>query len=74
MSHIRYTIRRTGTYYYNRRVPSHSIAAYRTQIRQILESCPVEAEAYSTRLSNVPEASLAAHKATTPSLLRQVEN
>ena len=28
MSHIRYTIRRSGTYYYNRRVPSHAVSAY----------------------------------------------
>ena len=66
MSHIRYTIRRSGTYYYNRRVPTHSVAAYGTHIRQMLSSCPVEAEAYATRLSNVLEASWAAHNATTP--------
>ena len=66
MSHIRYTISRSGTYYYNRRVPSHAIAAYGTHIRQALSSCPVEAEAYATRLSNVLEASWAAHTTTTP--------
>ena len=66
MSHIRYTIRRSGTYYYNRRVPLHAVAAYGTHIRQALSSCPIEAEAYSTRLSNVLETSWAAHKATTP--------
>jgi integrase len=66
MSHIRYTIVRSGTYYYNRRVPSHAIAAYETHIRQALSSCPIEAEAYSTRLSNVLEASWATHKTTTP--------
>ena len=67
MSHIRYTIRRAGTFYYNRRVPSHAVAAYGTHIRQALSSCPLEAEAYSTRLSKVLEASWAAHRqASTP--------
>ena len=66
MSHIRYTISRSGTYYYNRRVPSHAIAAYGTHIRQALSSCPLEAESYATRLSNVLEASWDSHKTTTP--------
>ena len=66
MSHIRYTIRRAGTFYYNRRIPPHAVSAYGTHIRQALSSCPLEAQAYSTRLSNVLEASWAAHKATTP--------
>ena len=66
MSHIRDTIRRSGTFYYNRRVPTHAVAAYGTHIRHVLSSCPLEAEAYSTRLSNILEASWAAHKTTTP--------
>jgi integrase len=66
MSHIRYTISRSGTYYYNRRVPSYAVSAYGTHIRQALSSCPIEAEAYATRLSNVLEASWATHKTTTP--------
>ena len=66
MSHIRYTISRSGTYCYNRRVPSHAVAAYGSHIRQALSSCPLEAEAYATRLSNVLEASWAAHKTITP--------
>ena len=66
MSHIRYTISRSGTYYYNRRVPSHAVSAYGTHIRQALSSCPIEAEAYSTRLSNVLEASWASDKTPTP--------
>lgn len=66
MLHIRYTISRSGTYYYNRRVPSHAVAAYGTHIRQALSSCPIEAEAYATRLSNVLEGSWATHKTTTP--------
>ena len=63
MLHIRCTIRHSGTYYYNRRVPSHAEPAYGTHIRQALSSCPVEAEAYST---NVLEASWASNKTTTP--------
>ena len=66
MSHIRYTINRSGTFYYNRSVPSYAVEAYGTHIRQALSSCPIEAEAYSTRLSNVLEASWATHKTTTP--------
>jgi hypothetical protein len=66
MSHIRYTINRSGTFYYNRRVPSHAVAAYGTHIRQALSSCPIEAESYATRLSDVLEASWAAHKAKAP--------
>ena len=66
MSHIRYTISRSGTYYYNRRVPSHAVAANGSFIIQALSSCSVEAEAYATCLSNVLEASWAAHKAKTP--------
>ena len=65
MSHIRYTISRSGTYYYNRRVPSHAVPAYGSHIRQALSSCPIEAEAYSIRLSNVLEASWASRKTTT---------
>ena len=67
MSHIRYTSR-SGTYYYNRRVPLHAVAAYGTHIRQALSSCPVQAEAYATRLTNVLEKSWAAQKATTLSI------
>ena len=66
MSHIRYTISRSGTQYYSRRVPSHAFAAYGTHIRQALSSCPLEAESYATRLSNVLEASWDSHKTTTP--------
>ena len=66
MSYVRYTISCSGTFYYNRRVPAHAVAAYGTHIRQALSSCPVEAEAYSSRLSNVLEASWAAQKITTP--------
>ena len=74
MSHIQYTISRSGTYNYNRRVPSHAVPAYGTHIRQALSACPVEAEAYATRLSNVLEASWAAHKTTTPINIPAVVN
>ena len=66
MSHIRYTISRSGTYYYNRRVPSHAVPLYGTHIRQALSSCRLEAESYSTRLSNALEASWASCTTTTP--------
>lgn len=66
MSHIRYTISRSGTFYYNRRVPTHAVGAYGTHIRQALSSCPIEAEAYATRLSHTLEASWASPKTTTP--------
>ena len=74
MSHIRYTLRRSDTYYYNRRVPAHAVAAYGTHIRQALSSCPLEAEAYATRLSNVLEASWASHKTTKPINISAVVN
>ena len=57
MSHIQYTICRFGTYYYNRRVPSHAVEAYGSFIRQALTRCPVEAALFAARLSNVLEAS-----------------
>ena len=66
MSHIRYTIYRSGTYYYNRRVPSHAVRIYGSHIRQLLSSCPLEAEAYATRLSNVLEVSWDCPRSTTP--------
>jgi hypothetical protein len=57
MSHIQYTICRSGTYYFNKRVPKHAVKAYGTFIRQALFKCPKEAAAYSKRLSNVLEGS-----------------
>ena len=55
MSHIQYTICRSGTYYYNRRVPKHAVEAYGQFIRQALSQDPLEAEAFAKRLSNVLE-------------------
>ena len=57
MSHIQYTICRSGTYYYNRRVPPHAVEAYGSFIRQALSKCPDEAAEYAKRLGYVLEAS-----------------
>ena len=57
MSHIQYTICRSGTYYYNRRVPSHAFEAYGSFIRQALSKCPEEAAEYAKRLGYLLEAS-----------------
>jgi integrase len=57
VSHIQYTICRSGTYYYNRRVPKHAVKAYGSFIRQSLSQCPEEAAEYAKRLSDVLEAS-----------------
>ncbi|MEW9920487.1 tyrosine-type recombinase/integrase [Marimonas sp. MJW-29] len=57
MAHIPYTIFRSGTFYYNRRVPKHAVEAYGQFIRQALSQDPDEAAAYAERLSNVLEAS-----------------
>jgi integrase len=55
VSHIPYTICRSGTYYYNRRVPKHAVNSYGQFIRQALSKDPLEAEAFSKRLSDVLE-------------------
>ena len=55
MSHISYTLRRSGRYYYNRRVPKHAVQAYGSFIRLTFSHDPVEAEAYPKRLGNVLE-------------------
>ena len=57
MSHIPYTLCRSGTYYYNRRVPKHAVQAYGSFIRHALSKCPKEAEAYAKRLGHVLEGS-----------------
>ena len=57
MSHIQYTICRSGTYYSNRRVPKHAVKAYGPFIRQTLSKCPEEAATYAIRLGNVLEGS-----------------
>ena len=55
MSHIPYTICRSGTYYYNRRVPIHAVDSYGLFIRHALSKDPLKAEAFSKRLSDVLE-------------------
>ena len=50
MSHIQYTLRRSGRYYYNRRVPKHAVQSYGSFIRLALSKDPVEAAAYAKRL------------------------
>jgi integrase len=57
LSYIQYTICRSGTYYYNRRVPSHAVGIYGTHIRYALSSCVDEAAEYAARLSAVLDAS-----------------
>ena len=57
MSYTPHTVCRSGTYYFNRRVPEHLVKAYGSFIRQVLSKCPEEAEAYARRLSNVLEGS-----------------
>ena len=57
MSHIPYTICRSGTYYYNRRVPKHAVEAYGSFIRQSLSQWSEEATEYALRLNTVLESS-----------------
>ena len=53
LSHIPHTIRRSNTYYYNRRVPKHAVESYGQFIRLTLSKDPLEAEAFSRRLSDI---------------------
>ena len=57
MSHIQYTLSRSGRYYYNRRVPKHLVQAYGSFIRLALSKDRFERAAYAKRLSNVLEGS-----------------
>lgn len=57
MSHIPYTIRRSGTYYYNRRVPKHAVKVYGSFIRQALTTSSKEATELSERISFLLESS-----------------
>ena len=57
MSHIPYTIRRSGTYYYNRRVPKHAGKVYGSFIRQALTTSSKEATELSERISFLLESS-----------------
>ena len=66
MSHIPYTICRSGTYYYNRRVPKHAVNSYGQFIRQALSKDLLEAEAFSKRLSDVLEGAWSATTDASP--------
>ena len=66
MSHIPYTICRSGTYYYNRRVPKHAVNSYGQFIRQALSKDPLEADAFSKRLSDVLEGAWSATTDASP--------
>ena len=64
MSHIQYTLSRSGRYYYNRRVPKHVVQFYGSFIRLALSKDPVEAAAYAKRLGNVLDALPSIHYCT----------
>ena len=66
MSHIQYTICRSGTFYYNRRVPKHAEKSYGKFLRVALSKDPDEAEAYANRLNTVLEGSWAGTTQVTP--------
>jgi integrase len=66
VSYIPYTICRSGAYYYNRRVPIHAVNSYGQFIRQALSKDPLEAEAFSKRLSDVLEGAWSAATDTPP--------
>jgi len=66
VSHIPYTICRSGTYYYNRRVPKHAVNSYGQFIRQALSKDLLEAEAFSKRLSDVLEGAWSATTDASP--------
>lgn len=57
MSHIQYTICRSGKYYYNRRVPKHAVHVYGSHIRQALSDSHEDAAEYAKRLGYVLESS-----------------
>ena len=66
MSHIQYTICRSCTYYYNRRVPKHAVNSYGPFIRQALSKDTLEAEVLAKRLSDVLEGAWSAATDATP--------
>ena len=66
MSHIPYTICRSGTYYYNRRVPKYAVKSYGQFIRQALSKDLLEAEAFSKRLSDLLEGAWSATTDASP--------
>jgi len=61
MTHILYTIRRSGTCHYNRRVPKHAVKVYGSFIRQALTTSSKEAAELSERISFLLERSWRDH-------------
>ena len=57
MSHIQYTICRSGSYYYNRRVPKHAVKYYGQFIGCLLSTDIHEAKAYAERPNDVLDGS-----------------
>ena len=51
MSHIQYTIVRSGRFYYNRRVPKHAVSTWGQFIRVGLTECPSDAAVFAERLT-----------------------
>ena len=66
MSHIQYTLHRSGRYYYNRRVPKHAVQIYGSFIRLALSKDLDEAEALAKRLGDVLEGAWSATTTTLP--------
>ena len=66
MSHIQYTLHRSGRYYYNRRVPKHAVQIYGSFIRLALSKDLDETEALAKRLGNVLEGAWSATTTTLP--------
>ena len=66
MSHIPYKIYRSGTYYYNRRVPKHAVEAYGSFIRHALSQCPDETIKYANRLTSALEGSWCSQEKVNP--------
>jgi len=66
VSHIPYTIQRSGTHYYNRRVPKHAIAAYGNFIRLALSDDGELSAIMAERLSQALEASWMDKRRVTP--------
>ena len=66
MSHIQYTLHRSGRYYYNRRVPKHAVQIYGSFIRLALSKDLDESEALAKRLGDVLEGAWSATTTTLP--------
>jgi integrase len=72
VSHIRYTILRSGTHYYNRRVPKHAVESYGSFIRLALSEDEHLAEVMAERLSQALEASWRNADRVTPVCLEHI--